>query len=233
VVAAAPHKDLCSQVVAWATVEILIPQQTSLCVRTRRIHRHSSGRVRLTKETKVGSQYSLTISVVILPSSALHELARLNISYPMLFMISNPQMGKKTYCGVLEFSAEEGMCYLPIWMMNNLFLEEGSDVMLRNVNLTKGKFVVLQPHETAFINLANPKAILENQLTNYSCLMKGDTINIHHSGKDYLIDIVDCKPADQICVVEADIEVDFREPLDFKEVQAKQMATPQAAARQN
>jgi ubiquitin fusion degradation protein 1 len=44
-------------------------------------------------------------------------------------------MGKKTYCGVLEFSAEEGMCYLPIWMMNNLFLEEGSDVMLRNVNL--------------------------------------------------------------------------------------------------
>ena len=90
----------------------------------------------------------------------------------------------------------------------------------------------MQPHETAFINLANPKAILENQLTNYSCLMKGDTINIHHSGKDYLIDIVDCKPADQICVVEADIEVDFREPLDFKEIQAKQMATPQAAGRQ-
>jgi len=140
-------------------------------------------------------------------------------------------MGKKTYCGVLEFSAEEGMCYLPIWMMNNLFLEEGSEIILRNVNLPKGKFVVLQPHETAFINLANPKAILENQLTNYSCLMKGDTINIHHSGKDYLIDIVDCKPVDQICVVEADIEVDFREPLDFKEVQAKQFATPQAAAK--
>jgi ubiquitin fusion degradation protein 1 len=167
--------------------------------------------------------------VVILPSSALHEMARLNISYPMMFMVSNPQVGKKTYCGVLEFSAEEGMCYLPIWMMNNLFLEEGTDVMLRNVQLPKGKFVVLQPHETAFINLANPKAILENQLTNYSCLMKGDTINIHHSGKDYLIDIVDCKPADQICVVEADIEVDFREPHDFKEVQAKQFSSAQSA----
>jgi ubiquitin fusion degradation protein 1 len=147
----------------------------------------------------------------------------------MMFMVSNPQVGKKTYCGVLEFSAEEGMCYLPIWMMNNLFLEEGTDVMLRNVQLPKGKFVVLQPHETAFINLANPKAILENQLTNYSCLMKGDTINIHHSGKDYLIDIVDCKPNDQICVVEADIEVDFREPHDFKEVQAKQFSTAQSA----
>ena len=52
-------------------------------------------------------------------------------------------MAKKTYCGVLEFSAEEGMCYLPFWMMNNLFLEEGSEVILRNVNLKKGRFVAL------------------------------------------------------------------------------------------
>jgi hypothetical protein len=34
----------------------------------------------------------------------------------MIFMISNPQMGKKTFCGVLEFSAEEGLCYLPYWV---------------------------------------------------------------------------------------------------------------------
>lgn len=156
----------------------------------------------------------------------MHELARLSITYPMLFMVSNPQMGKKTYCGVLEFSAEEGMCYLPYWMMNNLYLEEGSEIILRNVNLKKGKFVVLQPHETAFINLANPKAILEQELTNYACLMKGDTVNIHYQGKDYLIDIVECKPEDQICVVEADIEVDFREPLDYKALHEQQLTTP-------
>jgi hypothetical protein len=44
-------------------------------------------------------------------------------------------------------------------MMNNLFLEEGSEVILSNVTLKKGSFVVLQPHETEFINLANPKAM--------------------------------------------------------------------------
>ena len=65
-------------------------------------------------------------------------------------------------------------------MMNNLLLEEGSEVILRNVTLKKGSFVVLQPHETAFINLSNPKAILEQELTNYACLMKGDTININY-----------------------------------------------------
>ena len=155
---------------------------------------------------------------IILPGSALHELARLRISYPMIFMISNPQMGKKSYCGVLEFSAEEGTCCLPYWMMNNLFLEDGSEVIFRNVTLKKGTFVVLQPHETDFINLSNPKAILEQELTNYSCLMKGDTISINYQGRDFLIDIAECKPEDQICVVEADIEVDFKPPLDYKEI---------------
>ena len=58
---------------------------------------------------------------------------------------------------------------------------------------------------------------LEQELTNYSCLSKGDTININYQGRDYLIDIVECKPEDQICVVEADIEVDFKAPLDYKE----------------
>ena len=43
--------------------------------------------------------------------------------------------------------------------MNNLFLEEGSEVILRNVTLEKGKFIAIQPHETDFIKLANPKAM--------------------------------------------------------------------------
>jgi ubiquitin fusion degradation protein 1 len=89
---------------------------------------------RLIKETRVRIVMLITL-IVILPASALHELARLNISYPMMFMISNMVMGKKTYVGVLEFSAEEGLCYLPYWMMNNLFLEEGSEVVLRSVSL--------------------------------------------------------------------------------------------------
>jgi len=80
---------------------------------------------------------------IILPSSALAELARLKISYPMTFMVSNPQISKKSYCGVLEFSADEGVCHLPVWLMHNLFLDEGSDVILRNVNLQKGNFIKL------------------------------------------------------------------------------------------
>lgn len=42
---------------------------------------------------------------IILPESALGELSRIHTSYPMTFMISNPAIGKKTYCGALEFIA--------------------------------------------------------------------------------------------------------------------------------
>ena len=154
---------------------------------------------------------------IILPSSALAELARLKITYPMTFMISNPHMSKKSYCGVLEFSAEEGNCHIPVWMMDQLFLEEGAEIMLRNITLNKGTYIKFQPHETAFIDLGDPKSILERELTNYATIFKGDTINIHHAGRDYHINILECKPNDQICVVEADINVDFEAPLDYVE----------------
>ena len=79
-------------------------------------HQPSSARMKSTKAIRVIQTLSLDHAIVILPSSALHELARLSISYPMIFMISNPMLAKKTYCGVLEFSAEEGLCYLPYWV---------------------------------------------------------------------------------------------------------------------
>ena len=57
---------------------------------------------------------------IFLPPSALDRLARMNVEYPMLFQITSNFSGKKTHCGVLEFSAEEGWCYMPFGMMQNL-----------------------------------------------------------------------------------------------------------------
>ena len=52
----------------------------------------------------------------------------------------------------------------------------------------------IQPHETAFIDLPDPKSILERELTKYATIFKGDTININHNKRDYLINILECKP---------------------------------------
>lgn len=54
--------------------------------------------------------------LVIMPPSALEQLTRLNINYPMLFKLSNKKTNRITHCGVLEFVADEGKVFLPLWV---------------------------------------------------------------------------------------------------------------------
>ena len=44
-------------------------------------------------------------------------------------------------------------------MMQNLLLQEGDIVRVRNVTLPKGTYVKLQPHTTDFLDISNPKAM--------------------------------------------------------------------------
>lgn len=48
---------------------------------------------------------------------------------------------------------------------------------------------------------------------------KGDTICITHAGRQYLVNVTDCKPEDQICVNETDLNTEFDPPLDYVEPQ--------------
>lgn len=123
---------------------------------------------------------------ILLPSSALNELYHLISSKnkdPMIFCLKNGS--KMTYCGVLEFVAEEGLCYIPNWMFKMLkFPEPGSPATVALVGDMRKKYgkirhmIKLQPHQTKFIDMENPKAILEYQLRNFTCLHEGDTISI-------------------------------------------------------
>jgi ubiquitin fusion degradation protein 1 len=146
----------------------------------------------------------------------------MHIESPMLFKISNTQLNISSHCGVLEFTAEEGMCLLPFWvipkkLMNHLGLSEGDQVSIEYAKLQKGTFVKIQPHETAFIDLPNPRAVLENALRNYLCLTKGDSIVVEFAKKRYAIDIVETKPDNAIMTLQTDLQVDFAPPKDYRE----------------
>ncbi|KAJ7947628.1 Ubiquitin fusion degradation protein 1-like [Quillaja saponaria] len=154
---------------------------------------------------------------IIMPPSALDRLASLHIEYPMLFELKNPSTGRNTHCGVLEFIADEGLIYIPYWMMENMLLQEGDIVQVKNTSLMKGTFVKLQPHTKDFLDISNPKAILETTLRSYSCLTTGDTIMVAYNDKKYYINIVETKPSAAVCIIETDCEVDFAPPLDYKE----------------
>ena len=47
--------------------------------------------------------------------------ARLQVDYPMLFRLTNHASAtrKVTHCGVMEFSAAEGVCYMPHWVSDD------------------------------------------------------------------------------------------------------------------
>jgi ubiquitin fusion degradation protein 1 len=100
----------------------------------------------------------------MLPPSALRQLSQLEIAYPMLFEITNHSNGRKLHCGVLEFIANEGSVLMPHWMMQNLGIEHGDLVKVESATLPKGTYVKLRPQTKAFIDIANPKAVLENTL---------------------------------------------------------------------
>lgn len=158
---------------------------------------------------------------IIMPPSALDRLASLNVEYPMLFELSNSFAAKITHCGVLEFIADEGLMYLPYWMMENLLLQEGDILQVKNISLPKGTYVKLQPHTKDFLDISNPKAILETTLRSYSCLTTGDTIMVPYNNKQYYINIVETKPSAAVSIIETDCEVDFAAPLDYVEPEKK------------
>jgi len=49
-----------------------------------------------------------------------------------------------------EFTADEGHCYIPYWIMQNILVEEGGFVIVTSSTLPKGTFVRLQPHSQSF-----------------------------------------------------------------------------------
>ena len=159
---------------------------------------------------------------IILPQSALNKLSSMrnfgDSKNPILFRILNIELNILTHCGVAEFTAEEGTCYIPSNMFERLCLIEGQTVNIRNIDLNPGTFIKLQPHLTEFINNPNPKTILEYNLRNYFCVTEGDTISVKFGKKIYKIDVIQCKPDKAIRTLNTDLVVDFCPPKDYKEL---------------
>lgn len=154
---------------------------------------------------------------IIMPTSALMHLLGLEIHYPMQFEIRNESSRRVSHCGVLEFTGEEDAVFLTGWMMENIQLQEGDRLIVKNVSLEKGTHMKLQPHTTDFIQISNIKDLLEDILRNFSCLTTGDNIMINHNNKKFYVNIVETKPSAAINIIDTDCEVEFAPPLDYKE----------------
>lgn len=157
---------------------------------------------------------------IFLPPSALNKLTMLHIRYPMLFEILNETNQKITHSGVLEFIAEEGRAYIPSWMMNTLELQPGQLIQIASCDLPLGKFVKIEPQSVDFLDISDPKAVLENVLRGFSTMTVNDIIEINYNDTIYGIKVLETKPDSTnkgICVVETDLETDFAPPVGYEE----------------
>jgi hypothetical protein len=102
-------------------------------------------------------------------------------------------------------------------MMQNLLIEEGSLLSITNVSLPKATYVKLQPQHVDFLEISNPRAVLEHALRNFSCVTKGDVIQLPFCNKNYHFELKEVKPQDAACIIETDCNVDFDAPVGYKE----------------
>lgn len=154
---------------------------------------------------------------IFLPPSALDQLTRLNIVYPMLFKLTNPPKNRVTHCGVLEFTADEGKCYMPYWMLRNLLLNEGAFVNIESASLPLATFSKFQPQSVDFLEITNPKAVLENELRSFACLTTGDVIAISYNDRIYELCVLETQPEAAVNINECDMNVDFAPPVGYVE----------------
>jgi len=161
---------------------------------------------------------------IILPSSILDTLIELEIEFPMTFEIVSKHY--KTHCSVIEFVAEEGTCIIPEWIMKNLDINEGDFIYIRNVSLSKASFIKFKP-ELMFLELSDPRAVLEYILRSFSCVTIGDKLYFDYNFKEYILHVIDVKPKKACCIIDADIEVEFDQPDGYLPLPLPKIVLPE------
>lgn len=67
------------------------------------------------------------------------------------------------------------------------------------------------------MEISNPRAVLEHALRNFSCVTKGDIIQLPYNNKNYHFELKEVEPQDAACIIETDCNVDFDAPVGYKE----------------
>ncbi len=150
---------------------------------------------------------------MILPQDTLEQLANSPgiLQRPIQFRVTNPTLtasnAKITHCGVLEFTAPLNTVYMPIWMMTYLDLADHTLVTFDLAILPKATFCRFQPQSSSFLEITNPKAMLENALRRFACLSQGDLLTVQYNNHEYKLLVQETRPSQAVSIIDTDMEV--------------------------
>ena len=167
---------------------------------------------------------------ILLPPSVLYDINQLEkAEYPLFFKIKNKETEFGKVCGLHEFTAPPGVCHIPYYLLAELGMKEGEEIVIELATPVKGTSVKLRPHTTDFINLNNPKVILEKVMSlDYPVITEGHTIAINYKdlNRVFYIDVIETKPTSVIQIINTDINLEFDTPLDYVEPELEPEVSP-------
>lgn len=88
---------------------------------------------------------------------------------------------------------------------------------MKNVSLNKATFVKFRATSVDFLEVSNPRAVLEVALRKFTCLTEGDIIQIPYADKLFELEVREVQPNGAASIIETDCNVDFEEPIGYKD----------------
>jgi len=138
------------------------------------------------------------------------------------------------YCGVQDFTADEGLVYLPNHLLDQLAINGCDVVNVKYINnVPKGEFVVIEPLNKEIFDIKDLDKYLEKVISGYCVLYQNQVINFKYEDNNYKILIKKIKAVDDIetnliDVVNTDLFFDIynkflEEELRQKELEEKRL----------
>lgn len=153
---------------------------------------------------------------LLLPLWVLRSIDNMNTPSPYVFKLTNESNLRYSHAGVFEFTVptNDQVC-VPMWLMKHLGLKEGEQVTILSVSLPQANYLKLLPltRNTAYIS--DSKAVLEENLRNFSCLTEGDVLSIYETNKNliYKLKVAETKPETAVSIAhDCDLDLDFDLP---------------------
>lgn len=134
-----------------------------------------------------------------------------------------------TYCGVQDFTADDGLVYLPNHLLDQLAINGCDIVTVKYINnVPKGEFVVIEPLNKEIFDIKDLDKYLEKVISGYCVLYQNQVINFEHENNFYKILIKKIKAVDDIetnliDVVNTDLFFDIHNKFLEEELRQKEL----------
>jgi ubiquitin fusion degradation protein 1 len=117
--------------------------------------------------------------------------------------------------------------------METLDLKQGDFVQICNTRLPSGKLIKIQPQSPDFLEITDPRAVLEFTLRQFTTLSPNDCFWINYVDHIFKVKVLETDPDPTgILVIETDLNVDFAPPVGYVEPDYKKTAPGTANGNQ-